>query len=353
MLNFVWYVIIAILGGLLLQKCKVPGGMMVGAAIACGIANVTFALGESPSMVKIMAQVLTGVYIGINIDAQELKDIKYIFKPLLIVIIGLLITNIITGYIISRISSLDLMTSMLSAAAGGVSNMPLIAGDLGANPAMVAIFQSVRMIIGIGVFPSLISVFSKRKKVNNNQTIQNVSKPPKNDAVTFDSSMWIKLIMIIIVCLFIGWVGTRISFPSSYLIFPLLACIGFKMLKVNITGPILLRRVAQILSGIYIGTCFNRSDLYTLQYIIIPIILMIVLFVVNFLISGWIIHAKKYFGFAESLLAASPAGASDMALVTEDLGIQNTNLNLLHVLRLLVVVVIFPFILEWVIYIVP
>ena len=42
------------------------------------------------------------------------------------------------------------------------------------------------------------------------------------------------------------------------------------------------------------------------------------------------------------MLAATPAGASDMALISADLGIRNAKLIVLQVLRLITVVLVFP-----------
>ena len=51
-------------------------------------------------------------------------------------------------------------------------------------------------------------------------------------------------------------------------------------------------------------------------------------------------------GRAEAMLAATPAGASDMALISADLGIRNAKLIVLQVLRLITVVLVFPSILS-------
>ena len=51
------------------------------------------------------------------------------------------------------------------------------------------------------------------------------------------------------------------------------------------------------------------------------------------------------------MLAATPAGASDMALISADLGISNAKLIVLQVLRLITVVLVFPSILSFVVHV--
>jgi len=64
---------------------------------------------------------------------------------------------------------------------------------------------------------------------------------------------------------------------------------------------------------------------------------------------GFLMMRAKCFTRAEGMLAATPAGASDMALISADLGIENPKLIVLQVLRLIVVVLFFPSILSVVI----
>ena len=46
------------------------------------------------------------------------------------------------------------------------------------------------------------------------------------------------------------------------------------------------------------------------------------------------------------MLVSTPAGASDMALVAADMGITNPEVSVLHVLRLITVVTVFPHVLS-------
>ncbi len=351
-MNFTILVICAIVGGFIFQKLKIPGGMMVGSALACALANILLNLGGSLPIVKTIAQVLSGIYIGINVESEELRGIKGIIKPLLIVMVGLFITNIITGFLIYFISPFSLITSLLAVTPGGVNNIPLIAADMGADPALVAIFQSARMIIGVGIFPSLIKRLAD-KRPKDNILVTNASKAPSTKKTKVSGKQYLQLLVISLLAYLCGWLGVKTKLPSAYLVFPILFCITLKALNFGPPAPKSLRAAAQLLTGIYIGTCIGAKDIQELPYIIIPLIIMISLFVLTFLITGWIIYKKHYFDYTEALLASSPAGASDMALITADLGIQNTNLNLMQVARLLLVVLLFPVIIQWLLHFVP
>lgn len=63
---------------------------------------------------------------------------------------------------------------------------------------------------------------------------------------------------------------------------------------------------------------------------------------------------SKLFGYGrkEGMLMASPAGASDMALIMEDLHVKNTDVVIMQVVRAAVVMALFPQIINLICFIV-
>jgi len=74
----------------------------------------------------------------------------------------------------------------------------------------------------------------------------------------------------------------------------------------------------------------------------IPAIILLSGYFCACLLIGWFIHNKFGMTLKESMLAATPAGASDMALIASDLGIEGTDVVVLQIIRMLFVVLIFP-----------
>lgn len=58
--------------------------------------------------------------------------------------------------------------------------------------------------------------------------------------------------------------------------------------------------------------------------------------------TGGILQRLFGYGRKESMLMASPAGASDMALVMDDLGVRNVDVVVVQAVRAIVVVAVFP-----------
>ncbi len=79
-----------------------------------------------------------------------------------------------------------------------------------------------------------------------------------------------------------------------------------------------------------------------LRYLVLPLAIIIIGYMANCLITGRII--RKFCGFTrkESMLITTPAGASDMALISSELNVENTDVIILQVVRAVVVMTFFP-----------
>lgn len=328
---------VAALSGYIMMKLKVPGGMMVGAIV--GVATLSILTGQAymPSAAKVSAQIAAGAFIGCSVEKSDIIRLRYILKPAAIMMTAMLILNIVVGFIICAVSPLDLLTALMCAVPGGMSDIPLIAADMGADAAKVTVMQFVRMVIGIGVFPSLIAEFDRRygsREQGEGTAPARVMSSPKNKNLDFAITM--------VIAAAGGLFGKAIGMPAGILVFSMISIIAFKMLFERAYMPMWVKRLAQMLSGAYVGSGFAKSDLLELRYLILPAVIVITGYTINCVVTGQLLHRFCKTPLKEAMLAATPAGATDMALISSDLGVQSSDLIVLHVIRLVVVVAIFP-----------
>lgn len=65
---------------------------------------------------------------------------------------------------------------------------------------------------------------------------------------------------------------------------------------------------------------------------------------------GYFIHRTFGVPLREAMLSLAPAGASEMALIAADLGVESTNLVVLQICRLVGVMLVFPHIYNLILY---
>ena len=97
-----------------------------------------------------------------------------------------------------------------------------------------------------------------------------------------------------------------------------------------------------MLSGAYIGASLGLEDLLGMRVLIIPVLLLVLVYACNCFLLGGVLHRFCGFTRRESMLIATPAGASDTALISSDLDIHNPDLIVLQIVRMVLVISIFP-----------
>jgi membrane AbrB-like protein len=246
--------------------------------------------------------------------------------------------NIGLGLIIYAISPLDLITSLFSVVPGGISEVPLIAADMGAQPAKVAALQFVRSLVCTGMFPAMINRICRDEPA---QEISRVDSPVLQAAqkVQNKNTGFLLTLAVALVCGVLGWLS---RIPAGTLVFSMFGVIALNLSTGKAYLPRWAKRAAQLLSGIYIGAMMGLTEFLELRFLLLPMLVSLggytaFCFGVSFLLRRFFKMPHK-----EAMLAATPAGGSDMALISLDMGVQSADLVLLQVIRLVAVIAIFP-----------
>jgi len=321
--------------GYLLDRVHMPGGMMVGAVLGSCALGVFTGQALMPSPAKTAAQIIAGAFIGSGIKREELREMRAIGKPAAILLPCLLVVNIVAGFGVAATGDLDLMTALMSCTPGGISDIPMIAADMGADPSVVVVMQFVRLVLGIGVFPLMI-----RFVTGGGQESVEASRKKKK---TYQVKYVALTLGVATVC---GLIGKASPVPAGTMGFATLGSIIFACVYPKAQMPRALRKLAQVLSGAYVGASVGLAELRVLGRLGVPVIVLITAYTLSCFVIGELLCKTGCFSRAEAMLAATPAGASDMALISADLGIRNAKLIVLQVLRLITVVLIFPTILS-------
>lgn len=334
----------ALAGGLLLLKLKVPGGMLVGAILGAVILNLTTGQAYIYPQTRVVAQVLTGAYIGCMVTKEDLRRLPGVIGPYLAVMASFLALNLLVGFFIFRVTDLDLLTSLFCAAPGGMSDTPLIAMDMGADASMVAVMQFVRMVFGMGCLPTVIMLSDRllepeaaRALEAQEQQLRGTDQAKKKAHVSFR-----KFLPTFFVALCAGVVGKLSGMPAGTLSFSLIAVIIMKFAASTPPMPMWVRRLAQVVSGCCIGAGITREQVFSLRQLIVPAVVLCLGYIACCVGMGYVVAKAFHMDLREAMLSLSPAGATEMALIAADLGVHSTNLVVLQICRLLGVTVLFP-----------
>lgn len=361
-MNFILTLVVGTVCGLLFLKGKIPGGMMVGALVGTVLLNISTGFAFMPLAGRVVAQITAGAFIGSTVRKSDILRLPKLIRPVCILVGGMLALNLIMGAVIWTITSLDPLTAYCCAIPGGMSDIPIIAADMGADGAAVALFQFCRLVAGIGVFPLFIGL-STRGEVQPCRNADSAAKRPATDSdeksaetaskttriVLRNAELTGRTVFTLLLALAFGLLGRILGIPVGALLFSLIATSVLNLTTGKALVPMPLKRLAQVLSGTYIGCTIGKETLKNLAPLLFPALILVAAYMINCFLLSFLIRKCSEMTKRESMLACSPAGANDVALIAVDMGVDNPDLTVLQVVRMIMSICLFPQIIHFIV----
>lgn len=317
--------------GLFLQRRHIPAGMLIGAIAASAVLSAVFRVGDMPHAAKTASQLVAGVFIGCSASKEDLRQLRQFYKPVLTVAVSLLLLNLLIGTALFAVSYSDLLTCLVCAIPGGISDVTLIAVDFGADPSKVLLIHFCRLIIGVVVFPLLVNRYTE--PVEENRGIERGSvEPPRHNTL--------RILLFFTAAAVGAYVGRGI--PSGVILCALLVSFGLRLAGIEVRMPRQLRRAAQVLSGAYIGCLLDPAAFTDLPAVLWSLVITMAVLLADAVFFGKLMERYFQIPLREGMMMLSPAGASDIALISADIGLNSPRLVLTQVFRLLVATAVFP-----------
>ena len=336
-INLILTLIIAILGGYLASKKKVPAAYMLGALFLVAIFNIFFNRAFLPSYFKFVTQIATGTFIGSRFRSEDVKMLKKVIVPGMVMVVLMIAFSFLLSYLMSTFLGIDNLTSFFATAPGGIMDISLIAYDFKANTSQVALLQLIRLISVISFVP----FFTKKCYEKNNKKNISFEQEIKNEIKEEKSFLFTVIVGIIG-----GIIGYFSHLPAGTMSCSMALVAYFNVKTHKAYMPLTLRKIIQSFGGALIGAKVTLSDVIALKDLILPIILIIIGFCLMNVFVGFFLYKTTKFSLSTALLSASPGGMSDISLMAEDLGANGPQVASMQFLRAIFIVGVYPIIIK-------
>ncbi|AOT70652.1 AbrB family transcriptional regulator [Geosporobacter ferrireducens] len=147
---------VGIISGCIGYFLGVPAGIISFAMVACAFYNVRTSKAYMSIHLRKSIQFLGGALIGARITMEQVVAMKDLLLIISVVIVGYIALNFLLAFLISKHSTLDIITSLYASAAGGLTDMAIIASEMGADAPKVATLQFARVVSVIAFYPIII-----------------------------------------------------------------------------------------------------------------------------------------------------------------------------------------------------
>jgi uncharacterized protein len=159
------FFIVCILGVISGKKLRLPTPFLLGPILGTAILTYSgFAGPTLPSSFMDASQLMIGGYIGMLLNPEKLdKKASTIILALLSGFL-LVIGSLVLSFFLSDALNINIVTSFLSLAPGGMDQMGIIAHEINADLSIVSGFQLFRLFFIYFVVPPVLRWYFKRKK---------------------------------------------------------------------------------------------------------------------------------------------------------------------------------------------
>lgn len=321
--------------GLLLYRRRVPAGMLIGAALASAVLSAGLHLEGVPSISKHIAQVIAGVFIGCSASRDDFRKLRDFYKPVIMITCSLLLVNVVIGVLLFFTGYSDLLSCLVCAVPGGISDVTLIAVDFGADASKVLLIHFCRLVVGVAVFPAVVNRVTP-------PVSESRARLEKRKREPLNASGMARLLTALAIASLAAWLGNLLGVPAATILFSLVTTFALHFSGFEIPFPSWLRQAAQVISGAYIGSLLDPERFSNPVTVLWAVVITVAVLLGNAWLFGNWMERRFQVPLREGMLMLTPAGASDMALISADIGVNSPRLILVQIYRLLIATAIFP-----------
>jgi membrane AbrB-like protein len=156
-------IVVSSLAGVVLEKLRVPAGLMLGPMLASAALELTGVIsGAAPDSILIPANVVLGVMIASRFAGFTFKEFTEALRDGFSGFLIALVISMAGAWITSEVAGLPLALTLLAFSPGGLDAMTIMAFSLNLDPAYVGAHQMARY-LGLALMMPMVTAFVLRR----------------------------------------------------------------------------------------------------------------------------------------------------------------------------------------------
>jgi membrane AbrB-like protein len=113
---------------------------------------------KPPPLLRLVALLGMGSYVGAGFSDQTLSQLREIALAAVLVTAATVASGVALARLLRDWAGLDSATALLACAPAGVTQMAVVADEIGADVMVVTLFQLARLMVCVFVLPVLVSL---------------------------------------------------------------------------------------------------------------------------------------------------------------------------------------------------
>lgn len=147
-------------GGILGKALGLPAGDMIGAMVLVGVMNTLLGpLPEIPSLLRHFARIGIGITMAQQLTPETIQKLSGLIIPVFLLGTLMLTSGFLLSRFLHRFTGWDSGTCLLVSSPAGISQMSIVAEEVGADPLVVSVLHTARLLSIIIFLPIFFKYF--------------------------------------------------------------------------------------------------------------------------------------------------------------------------------------------------
>lgn len=318
---FLHTLLLGLFAAVLCVFLNTPLPWMIGPLFATAAGRIAGADLRAPMALRNAGQWAIGTALGLYFTPAVLKTLASYSGFIVIGVLFALALGALCGWLLHKLSGVDLTTAFFAMAIGGASEMANQGERHGAKVDRVAAAHSVRLMLVVAIIPfcfKFLGVHGLDVYV------------PAAKAVHYGG-----LLMLIALTCACALVLKRMNSPNAWVIGPLLTAIALTAFEWNLSAlPEWMVQLGQLFIGIALGTRFLPEFLHTAPRFLASAAASSMLAILLAAAFGYSLSLLSGIHPATAILATSPGGIAEMSLTAKMLQLGVPVVTAFHVTRM-------------------
>lgn len=348
-----WFIIVSSIGGLILSLTGLSIGWMIGTLIMAVVLSF-----RQPHSLKLphnqkglprywlyAGQCILGIELGQKMNLSVISIFQENWVSILVMLLLSVAFSLLSGFVLWKFSQTDMLTSFFGTAPGGLSAIPSIAEEVGANTAVVSIIQTMRVFLVVFTVPIIVSSLAGHAA---SPTIAH-NGPISGEMPNFEMNQFFWTIALVLAAWGGYYVGKYLKFPAPWLVGSMLSVSVIQTLGSSYAGynliawwPHTVIILSQVFIASSIGSRFHKNMFIGLKKTLLVALLSTLGLIIAMFACAFFISKITGITFITAVLAFAPGGIAEMATTAVVLHADSTLVVVVQVLRVIMVCMILP-----------
>ncbi|MFW5678978.1 MAG: AbrB family transcriptional regulator [Pseudomonadota bacterium] len=324
---------IAVLGGVLFAWLNVPLPWMIGALVFTTAAKLWGIGGGVPVQFRMTGQVIVGTAVGLYFTPDAVAEVLQHFSAMVIVALVTIAFGGLSVMIMRRFSDLDVRTAYFACIPGGPAEMANMAERAGAQPAPVALTQTLRIAALVLIIPPAVT-WSGIGGVADLGRFAGRVEP-------FD------VVLLVAGAIAAARLFRLMRIPNPWFLGPVAASALLTATETAATTmPYSVIAAGQVCLGLSLGCHFDRAFVQRIRHHLNGIVACTAFLMAACALLAVIVGKVGDLPIAAMILATAPGSLTEMCLTAKALDLSVAMVTAFHLVRLFIIVPLTPLIFQ-------